>query len=290
MVIAALIINLASAKSSASKKKSSGSKKSGSKKSGSNSKSKSGSSGTGKAGKNKAKYLKIKKVHEVLNKIRKKPKAYAQQIQKLYISQMDAKNKKLHKKWKRTFTEGLPAMQEALKYLNNAKPVPPLKLDMGMSYAAFKHSVYMLTKKKLDHTGKNGSSMSNRLEEYGDWQTTIGENIFKTKSMTRKADVMVLEFVIDDGVKNRGHRENIMKKDFKTVGVGIASDGKEDWVTLDFSGGFNCKKCSKITKAMRDRMGWTGPVPSGTSSSGARGLSVIAVVAFLASFVVFLEM
>ena len=128
---------------------------------------------------------------KILKSIRKNPKPFAQKIQSLYIKDMDSKNKKMHKKWKRTFSEGLPAMQEAVKYLNNAKTVPPLKIDMGMSYAAFKHSVYMLQKNKLDHTGKNGSSMSNRLEEYGDWQTTIGENIFVTKPNIRTAELMI---------------------------------------------------------------------------------------------------
>ena len=82
-----------------------------------------------------------------------------------------------------------------------------------------------------------------------------------------------------------------MKKDFKTVGVGIASNGKEDWVTLDFSGGFNCKKCSKITKENRDEMGWTGPVQSGSSSSYVgrlRGLAgVLVSVVLMAVFVRF---
>jgi len=253
-----LLVSATYTKSSSSSKKSSGSKSS-SKSSGS----------SGKKGKNHSKYLKMKKILDAINGVRKAPAKWADKIQKVYIAKMDKKKKKLHKGWKRTFTEGLPAMQEAQKFLKKAKPVAPLKLDMGMSWAAFKHSVYMLTKKKLDHTGQGGSSMNKRLEEFGDWQTTIGENIFKTTKNTRDPEILVMEFIIDDGVKNRGHRANIMKKDFKKVGIGIGSDGKEDWVTMDFSGGFKCKKCGKITKEMRDNMGWTGPVPSGSGSSNA---------------------
>jgi uncharacterized protein YkwD len=254
-----------------------------SKSSGSSSKSKSSGSSSssgssGSAGKHKSKYLKMKKIFDAINAVRKAPAKYADKIQKLYIAKMDKKNKKLHTGWKRTFTEGLPAMEEAVKFLKKAKPVAPLKLDMGMSWAAFKHSVYMLTKKKLDHTGKGGSSMNKRLEEYGDWQTTIGENIFKTTKNTRNEELMLLEFIIDDGVKNRGHRANVMKKDFKNVGIGIASDGSEDWITLDFSGGFKCKKCGKITKANRDEMGWSGPVPSNSDSSSLKIVELAGVI------------
>jgi hypothetical protein len=71
-----------------------------------------------------------------------------------------------------------------------------------------------------------------------------------------------MEFIIDDGVKNRGHRENIFKASFKKLGVGIANSGNdEDVVTLEFSGGYTCKKCKKITTDLAARMGWDGSIP-----------------------------
>lgn len=129
----------------------------------------SASSGSGAAAaKFKAKYIKIADVLTAINSVRKEPAKWATKIDTIYIKNMD-KDKVTHTKWKRKFKEGLPAMQEAVKYLKNAKPKGELSLSYGMSYAAFKHSVYLLTKKTLTHTGKGGSSMSNRLEEYGDW-------------------------------------------------------------------------------------------------------------------------
>jgi uncharacterized protein YkwD len=113
-------------------------------------------------------YIKMQDILTAINSVRKTPAEWADKIDKEYIKNMD-KDKVTHTKWKRTFKEGLPAMQEAVKYLKNAKAQGPLTLSFGMSYAAFKHSVYLLSKKALTHTGKGGSSMSNRLEEYGDW-------------------------------------------------------------------------------------------------------------------------
>jgi uncharacterized protein YkwD len=225
-----------------------------------------------------SKYIKITDVLKAINSVRKAPAKWADKIDKIYIKNMD-KDKVTHKAWKRKFKEGLPAMQEAVKYLKNAKPKGALTLSYGMSYAAFKHSVYLLSKKTLTHTGKGGSSMSNRLEEYGDWQTTIGENIIKTTKDTRTAEHAVMEFIIDDGVKNRGHRENLFKASFKKLGVGIANSGTgEDFITLEFSGGYTCKKCKKITKDLAAQMGWDGKIPD--SSNKTSLLATVAIALF----------
>ena len=106
---------------------------------------------------------------KAINSVRKAPQKWADKISNIYIKNLQ-KDKVTIKKWgNRKFKEGLSAMTEAVKYLKNAKPKGELSLSFGMSYAAFKHSVYLLDKKTLTHTGKGGSSMSNRLEEYGDW-------------------------------------------------------------------------------------------------------------------------
>lgn len=76
---------------------------------------------------------------KAINSIRKTPAEWADKIDKEYIKNMD-KDKITHTVWKRTFKEGLPAMQEAVKYLKNAKPKEELKISFGMSFAAFKHS------------------------------------------------------------------------------------------------------------------------------------------------------
>lgn len=264
----------------------------------SNSSSSSGSSGSGSSSSSSSasnstetsplmqyhpKYIKITQMFNAINDVRKNPSKWVDKIDATYIKKMD-KDNVTHTDWKRKFKEGIPAMKEAENFLKNAKPVPELKLNVGMSYAAFKHSVYMLKKGKLDHTGKGGSSMSNRLEEYGDWETTIGENILKTINDTRTPEVIVMEWLIDDGVKNRGHRQNLLKKDFKVIGIGIAHNAKDDqdWITVDLSGGFNCKKCSKLTAVNAKEMGWDGPMPS-SHSSGSYG-NVLGKVLLLALF------
>lgn len=70
-----------------------------------------------------------------------------------------------------------------------------------------------------DHTGSDGSSMSMRLTKHGEWGGKIGENIdFGCK----KGRDVVLSLIIDDGVPNRGHRNNLFSPDFLKTGIACA--------------------------------------------------------------------
>lgn len=66
------------------------------------------------------------------------------------------------------------------------------------------------------HTGSDGSSMSERLERYGNWNGKIGENCDFGSSLGRD---IVISLIVDDGVANRGHRKNLFSEEFKKVGI-----------------------------------------------------------------------
>jgi len=65
------------------------------------------------------------------------------------------------------------------------------------------------------------------------WTGRIGENI--SYGSVSALDVM-LALMIDDGVPNRGHRVNIFKTDFRTVGVFTGyHNGYRTMTTLDYA-------------------------------------------------------
>lgn len=66
------------------------------------------------------------------------------------------------------------------------------------------------------HDGTDGSSMTDRIERYGEWGGHVGENIsFGSKS----GKAAILQLIVDDGVRNRGHRANCFNADYKLVGI-----------------------------------------------------------------------
>ena len=71
------------------------------------------------------------------------------------------------------------------------------------------------------HYGTDGSSPFDRMNRYGEWLQTAGENLAYSDSSNGESYIMQL--FVDDGVAGRGHRTNIMKADFGVTGVAIGT-------------------------------------------------------------------
>jgi uncharacterized protein YkwD len=112
--------------------------------------------------------------------------------------------------------EGVAGIDEAIRYLRMVKPAPALIPSSGMSRAARDHVRDQGLAGLTNHRGTDGSHPGNRLNRYGEWLYHTGENIAYGP---REARRIVINQIIDDGVKSRGHRENLFNPAFKRVGV-----------------------------------------------------------------------
>ena len=66
------------------------------------------------------------------------------------------------------------------------------------------------------HVSIDGSSFFDRIEKYGQWETTAGENIMFGSG---NGDYVIMMLLIDDGVHSRGHRTNIFNGAFGVCGI-----------------------------------------------------------------------
>ncbi len=112
--------------------------------------------------------------------------------------------------------EGSSAVEEAVRFLRKVKPLPPLVPSRGLSSAARDHVREQGPRGAIGHRSRDGSSIADRIKRYGRWQTAFGENISYGESHAR---MIVAVWIIDDGVPERGHRDNLFNADFKTAGV-----------------------------------------------------------------------
>ncbi|MDQ1559592.1 MAG: hypothetical protein QOD32_2652 [Pyrinomonadaceae bacterium] len=135
-----------------------------------------------------------------------------------------------------TLKEGASAVDEAIKFLREVKPLPPLEISKGMCLGAKDHIKDMLSNGSTGHKGTDGSLPEQRVSRYGNWQLALGENIAYASSTAREA---VLGMIIDDGVPGRGHRLNLFNTNHRVAGI-AAAQRSSDVATcvVTYAGGF----------------------------------------------------
>jgi len=112
--------------------------------------------------------------------------------------------------------EGTRAVDEAIRFLESTVSVPTLRASRGLSLGARDLVRDQGPTGNTGHVGSDGSQPWDRVARYGDWQGEIAENVAYGFDAARD---VVVQLIIDDGVRDRGHRMNIFKPEFLVVGV-----------------------------------------------------------------------
>ena len=132
--------------------------------------------------------------------------------------------------------EGTRAVDEAITFLERQKPLGSLTASKGLSAAAKAHAVDQGRSGATGHSGADGSSPFDRMNRFGKWQETSGENISYGSGDARG---IVIQLIVDDGVASRGHRANIFGTAFKVVGVGVGPHPRYGTICVqDFAGAY----------------------------------------------------
>lgn len=160
------------------------------------------------------------------NKIRRNPDSYIPILEK-YIQMFKGDVLYKPKEIPIQTHEGPAAYQEAIEYLKNQKPIDELIFDERLKKAAEDHVKDIGPKGLLSHDGTDGRSVSERVEQYCEWDHACGENI---DLGSRTAEDVIISLLVDDGVEGRGHRLNLFKQEFKIVG--IASGSHREYETI----------------------------------------------------------
>jgi uncharacterized protein YkwD len=131
--------------------------------------------------------------------------------------------------------EGTRALDEAIRFLRHAQPLPPLTSSAGMSRAAADHCADQAGG-GFGHAGTDRSNPVSRISRYGSWSGGWAENISYGKSSARD---VVIALIVDDGQPARKHRKNIFNPIYNYAGAAFGHHAKfGSMCSIDFAGGY----------------------------------------------------
>ena len=153
-----------------------------------------------------------------------------------------------------TLAEGLDVEELAfLRKINEyraANGLAPLQASVSLTKASDYHSVDMATKNYFSHTSQDGTSFSDRIKRYYNYNTYYAENIAAGN------DTALATF--EQWRTSAGHNANMLSANYKVIGIARAYSASSTyrWYwTTDFGG--------NVDEVMTD--GATPPPPASTN-------------------------
>jgi len=211
-----------------------------------------------------------KEVWAEMNKVRTHPSEYAECL-KYYLQFFNGTEYVVPGKPILLTKEGASALEECINFLSKCPSVPALEWPMPkeLCKSALDHCLDTGPKGLTGHIGTDGSKCSDRINRYGVFLETCGENI--SYGYSRGKDI-VRQLLVDDGVTSRGHRTNIMSEEFHLCGVAIKPHSiYESMCTIVYTGGFR----PGISSFDRSR-----PFKASSSSSSTDMEELLAILPF----------
>jgi uncharacterized protein YkwD len=132
--------------------------------------------------------------------------------------------------------EGDKAFTEAVRFLTKTRPLPPLTASPGMCNSALSYVLLSGPVGGRGHKAVDGSQPWDRMARFGKWFGSAGEDI---DYGMHDARAIVVRLIVDDGVRDRGHRKNIFSSSFHVAGAATGYHATYGAMcVIDFAGGF----------------------------------------------------
>jgi uncharacterized protein YkwD len=112
--------------------------------------------------------------------------------------------------------EGPSAVDEAIDFLERQAPLPPLGRGQMLAMAAQDLAEMQGPEGGVGHVSPDGASPGQRVKRHGG-DIYVGESISYGFD---EADDVVMQMIVDDGVRDRGHRKLLFAKEYRYAGVG----------------------------------------------------------------------
>jgi len=171
-----------------------------------------------------------------LNKARTNPAAYADVLERERRPYFDGKNLKLPGSNVILVTEeGQFAVDDAINFLRNEKPLPPFSVSVGMTKAA---------KEAIAEIGPKGDTSCESIQKFEKYGRFEQEAVEIASFGTSDAKEIVVRFLVCDGSPDRVQRTYIFEPIYKAIGVAVGAHNSayKTMACLNFTKMFHAKE------------------------------------------------
>lgn len=163
-----------------------------------------------------------KEVMYYINLVRINPSKFEKEVLQPYLQ-----GKKISRKY----------VSSLKKELKNLKPLTELKHTQKLFEFAKHHAKTTGKIGKVGHKSVLFKSYKSRSKKLLQTYSNVGENI---QYGYNDGELIVLDLLIDEGIKDLGHRRNILNKDFEYIGISIQNHKKYNHnCVIEFGGALN---------------------------------------------------
>ena len=155
-------------------------------------------------------------IFELVNYVRQEPKRFLTEVAQPYIKSNELENSSYAKSLTRT--------------LQKQNPLPPLSRNKQLMDMAANFAVEAGRKGWTDHVRTDA-----RFKKYAPEIEITGENL---QFGSADALSVIMELLIDEGVRNLGHRKNILDPEFSLIGIGFGNHKTFDTIGVIVFGGY----------------------------------------------------
>jgi uncharacterized protein YkwD len=167
-----------------------------------------------------------------INYVRAHPAAFAQKLRR-YRQQFQGRL--VYDGYSQRMTnEGVAAVDEAIAFLERQRPLPALSTSSPLAHAAADHVSDQGARGSIGHISSAGLTPAQRMRRYGAMAGVMAETISYGEST---AEGVVRSFIVDDGVRDRGHRADVFDGYLRYAGVACGAHRVyRAMCVVDFSG------------------------------------------------------
>lgn len=136
--------------------------------------------------------------------------------------------------------EGAAAVREAIRMMRAQQPLEPLTWSAGLAFAAADLVRSQGPAGGVGHTAPDGSTPRSRIERHGVWGGRMSENIDYGHDVPRE---VVIAFLVDDNIADRGHRKNLLDPAIRFAGAACGPHQRyRVMCAIDHAGDFTARR------------------------------------------------